>query len=259
MKGMGFYIRSIQAYDKISKSPDEFTPCARKKAFMQYVRSIEKHTFNFHKRDIKHFEDWHTQEFSSYCRFVYIFLDHEDRKYTPLYIGKTHQLAKRIQQHSQKEWFKYANELAIEVHFDDNEASGREAQLIKLLTPLFNRQNGLGMSFKDDEQEILMQVPIEHDVTNLDFLPIKESVKKYENYGAVVKYMQPYKYREMLEGSGLEEKDFTKSHLNNLQHLGNKKLTKSMWEESEFRYSSPYVQDILNDRVKWHNKIQEGV
>ena len=162
-------LRSHWAYQKISKKPDEFTPYEREDAFRQYVRSLEKNTFHFSTDDMRNFEDWHTKEYTISRRFVYIFLDKENDKFIPLYVGKTQRLRERFKQHSEKDRFKHVKKLAVEVHFDDHEAGAREAELIKVLTPLFNKQGGLGMSFKKNKTDVDVKVPKNNDVTNLPF------------------------------------------------------------------------------------------
>ena len=167
-------LRFHWAYQKISKKPDEFTDFEREEAFRQYVRSLEKNTFHFTVEDMKNFEDWHTKEYTVTCRYVYIFLDKDNDKFIPLYVGKTARLKERFKQHSEKDWFKHVKQLAVEVHFDDEEAGARETELIKVLTPLFNKQGGLGMSFKKNQTEMVLKVPKNNDVTNLPFAPTKE-------------------------------------------------------------------------------------
>ena len=173
------------AYQKISTKPNEFTPCARKEAFNQYVRSLEKNDLFLHTDDLKNFQSWHYEEYSKKCTFVYIFLDKEDNKHTALYVGKTKNLRTRMTQHASKDWYKYVNCLAIEPYESNAIASEREAELIQVLTPLFNKQGGLGMSFKRHEKDVDLKVPKNNDVTKtlaLKMLSTTNFKTKYCSY-----------------------------------------------------------------------------
>lgn len=203
--------RSQCAYQKISTKPNEFTPCARKEAFSQYVRSLEKNDLFLHTDDLKNFQSWHYEEYSKKCTFVYIFLDKEDGKHTALYVGKTKNLRTRMTQHASKDWYKYANCLAIEPYESNDIASEREAELIHDLTPLFNKQGGLGMAFQKTKDDISIQVPKMADVSTLKFAPIGESIAKYKlKYGAVTKDEQ----QEVITSSkNFRSKAFHQRHL----------------------------------------------
>lgn len=244
-------LRSHWAYQKISKKPDEFTPYQREDAFRQYVRSLEKNTFHFSTDDMKNFEDWHTKEYTISRRFVYIFLDKENDKFIPLYVGKTQRLRERFKQHSEKDWFKHAKKLAVEVHFDDHEAGARETELIKVLTPLFNKQGGLGMSFKKNETDVDLKVPKNNDVTNLPFARTKDAVEKYNKLGATTKY---YLHDGIVKKKCPRAEAFAKRHLEGLQHLGNDKITESSKQWIDNR--SPYAYHAKKDRAKWQANLQ---
>lgn len=203
--------RSQCAYRKISKKPNNFTPCARKDAFNQYVKSLEKNTLFLLAEDIANFQEWHFAEYSKQCTFVYIFLDKEKSKHTTLYVGKTKNLKTRMTQHASKDWYKYANCLAIEPYENNTMASEREAELIYDLTPLFNKQGGLGMSFQKTKDDINIQVPKMGDVSNLKFAPIGESIAKYKlKYGAVTKDEQQ---EVITSNKNLRSKAFHERHL----------------------------------------------
>ena len=246
-------LRSHWAYQKISKRPDEFTDCQREDAFRQYVRSLENNTFHFTFEDMKNFEDWHTKEYTVTCRYVYIFLDKENDKFIPIYVGKTARLKERFKQHSEKDWFKHVKHLAVEVHFDDEEAGARETELIKVLTPLFNKQGGLGMSFKKNETDLDLKVPKNNDVTNLPFAPTKDAVEKYNKLGATTKY---YLHDGMLEKKCPKAEAFAKKHLKRLQHLGNKRLTES--SKQWLKIDKYQMQQEKKHRMKWQMKMQNG-
>ena len=239
------------AYQKISKKPDEFTDFEREEAFRQYVRSLEKNTFHFTVEDMKNFEDWHTKEYTVTCRYVYIFLDKDNDKFIPLYVGKTARLKERFKQHSEKDWFKHVKQLAVEVHFDDEEAGARETELIKVLTPLFNKQGGLGMSFKKNQTEMVLKVPKNNDVTNLPFAPTKDAVEKYNKLGATTKY---HLHNSIVKKKCPKAEAFAKRHLELLQHLGNDKVTESttQWLKIE----NYQVQQAKKHRMKWQSKLQ---
>lgn len=245
-------LRSHWAYQKISKKPDEFTPYEREDAFRQYVRSLEKNTFHFSTDDMKNFEDWHTEEYTVTRRFVYIFLDKENEKFIPLYVGKTGRLKERFKQHSEKDWFKHVKQLAVEVHFDDHEAGARETELIKVLTPLFNKQGGLGMSFKKNKTDVDLKVPKNNDVTNLPFARTKDAVEKYNKLGATTKY---YLHDGLVKKKCPKAEAFAKRHLEGLQHIGNKKPTESSkrWIDS----SSPHAYQNRKSRAKWMANLQD--
>lgn len=244
-------LRSHWAYQKISKKPDEFTDYQREEAFRQYVRSLEKNTFHFTFDDMKNFEDWHTKEYTVTCRYVYIFLDKDNDKFIPLYVGKTARLKERFKQHSEKDWFKHVKQLAVEVHFDDEEAGARETELIKVLTPLFNKQGGLGMSFKKNQTEMVLKVPKNNDVTNLSFARTKDAVEKYNKLGATTKY---YLHDGIVKKKCPKAEAFAKRHLERLQHLGNDKITESttQWLKID-RYQ---VQQAKKHRMRWQLKLQ---
>ena len=245
-------LRSHWAYQKISKKPDEFTPYEREDAFLQYVRSLENNTFHFSTDDMKNFEDWHTKEYTISRRFVYIFLDKENDKFIPLYVGKTQRLRERFKQHSEKDWFKHAKKLAVEVHFDDHEAGARETELIKVLTPLFNKQGGLGMSFKKNETDVDLKVPKNNDVTNLPFAPTKDAVAKYEKLGARTKH---YLHNAIVKTKCPKAEAFAKRHLEDLQHLSNRQLTKRSldWLLS----TSPHATYNKRNRAKWQANLKD--
>ena len=57
-----------------------------------------------------------------------------------LYVGKTQNLRTRITQHREKDWFKYASEIAIEIYNDSGAAEVREAELIDQINPLLTNQ-----------------------------------------------------------------------------------------------------------------------
>ena len=246
-------LRSHWAYQKISKKPDKFTPCAREEAFRQYVRSLQKHTFSFSFEDMKNFEDWHTKEYTITRRFVYIFLDKENDKFIPLYVGKTSRLKERFKQHSEKDWFKHVKQLAVEVHFDDGEAGARETELIKVLTPLFNKHGGLGTSFKKDETDMVLKVPKMNDVTNLPFAPVKDGVEKYSKLGATTKH---YLHDAIVGSTSPEQKAFAQRHLERLQHLGNNKVTEC--SKKWLKVDNYQVQKDKKYRTKWQAKLQNG-
>jgi|TARA_R100000482_G_C5074571_1_gene123052 predicted GIY-YIG superfamily endonuclease len=186
-------LQTYWAYRKISKNPNEFSNFQKENAFKQYVRSIEKNAYFFRTSDIYNFVSWHQLVYSSSVSFVYVFLDQEkdikicEGKYTPLYIGKTKNLKQRLSQHREKDWFKYANQIAIEAHYDDYEAGNREQELIKKLKPLFNKMGGLAMSFEKEKTELDIQVPKMNDIESLDITPIKYSYNKYMQLGARTK------------------------------------------------------------------------
>lgn len=245
-------LRSHWAYQKISKKPDEFTPYQREDAFRQYVRSLEKNTFHFSTDDMKNFEDWHTEEYTVTRRFVYIFLDKQNEKFIPLYVGKTARLKERFKQHSEKDWFKHAKKLAVEVHFDDHEAGARETELIKVLTPLFNKQGGLGMSFQKNEPDVDLKVPKNNDVTNLPFASTKDAVAKYEKLGARTKH---YLHNAIIKTKCTKAKAFAKRHLEGLQHIGNSKPTESSKKWIDNR--SPHAYQDRKLRAKWMAILQD--
>ena len=244
-------LRSHWAYQKISKKPDEFTPYEREDAFRQYVRSLEKNTFHFSTDDMKNFEDWHTEEYTVTRRFVYIFLDKQNEKFIPLYVGKTARLKERFKQHSEKDWFKHVKKLAVEVHFDDHEAGARETELIKVLTPLFNKQGGLGMSFKKNETDVDLKVPKNNDVTNLPFASTKDAVAKYEKLGARTKH---YLHNGIVKKKCPKAEAFAKRHLERLQHLGNNKITES--SRKWLKIDNYQIQQAKKQRMEWHLKLQ---
>ena len=203
--------RSHLAYQKISTKPNEFTPCARKEAFNQYVRSLEKNDLFLHTDDLKNFQLWHYEEYSKKCTFVYIFLDKEDNKHTALYVGKTKNLRTRMTQHASKDWYKYANCLAIEPYESNAIASEREAELIHDLTPLFNKQGGLGMAFQKAKNNISVQVPKMADVSTLKFAPISDSIAKYKlKYGAMTRNEQE---QEAIMSYTTRPQSFKRRHL----------------------------------------------
>ena len=203
--------RSHLAYQKISTKPNEFTPCARKEAFNQYVRSLEKNDLFLHTDDLKNFQSWHYEEYSKKCTFVYIFLDKEDNKHTALYVGKTKNLRTRMTQHASKDWYKYANCLAIEPYESNAIASEREAELIHDLTPLFNKQGGLGMAFQKAKSNISVQVPKMADVSTLKFAPISDSIAKYKlKYGAMTRDEQE---QEAIRSYTTRPQSFKRRHL----------------------------------------------
>ena len=204
--------RSQWAYQKISTKPNEFTPCARKEAFSQYVRSLEKNDLFLHTDDLKNFQSWHYEEYSKKCTFVYIFLDKEDGKHTALYVGKTKNLRTRMTQHASKDWYKYANCLAIEPYESNDIASEREAELIHDLTPLFNKQGGLGMAFQKTKSDITVQVPKMADVSTLKFAPIADSIAKYKlKYGAITRDEQ--EHEAIISNTNYRSQAFKKRHL----------------------------------------------
>ena len=244
-------LRSHWAYQKISKNPNDFEPCQREVHFNQYVKSLEKNTFQFSFEDMKNFEDWHTKEYTVTCRYVYIFLDKENDKFIPLYVGKTQRLRERFKQHSEKDWFKHAKKLAVEVHFDDHEAGAREAELIKVLTPLFNKQGGLGMSFKKNETDVDVKVPKNNDVTNLPFARTKDAVEKYNKLGATTKY---YLHDNIVKKKCPKAEAFAKRHLEGLQHLGNNKVTES--SKKWLKIDNYQIQQAKKQRMEWHLKLQ---
>ena len=83
-------------------------------------------------------------------------------------------IKERFKQHSEKDWFKHVNCLAIEPYESNAIASEREAELINVLTPLFNKQGGLGMSFKKQKKMSSLQVPKMADVTNITLCAYKD-------------------------------------------------------------------------------------
>ena len=159
-----------------------------KRLLTNMLDHLKKTIFSLHTDDLKNFQSWHYEEYSKKCTFVYIFLDKEDNKHTALYVGKTKNLRTRMTQHASKDWYKYANCLAIEPYESNAIASEREAELIHDLTPLFNKQGGLGMAFQKAKNNISVQVPKMADVSTLKFAPISDSIAKYKlKYGAMTR------------------------------------------------------------------------
>lgn len=186
-------VEDFTTYIQLSEKPIEFTNIQRKNIFRKYIKMLEKHKYLLTTDDVRNFVEWHKWEYSNFVSFVYVFLDQEDDEYIPLYVGKTQNLRTRITQHKEKDWFKYASEIAIEIFNNSGAAEVREAELIDQINPLFNKSgNGIGMSFTKDKEAVGVMVPQRNNITNLKFQNTNESVAKYRELGADTKhYLHP--------------------------------------------------------------------
>jgi hypothetical protein len=186
-------VDDFTTYLQLSEKPIEFDDVQRKNIFGKYTKMLETHKYLLTTDDVSNFVDWHKWEYSKWVRFVYVFLDQEGNEYIPLYVGQTQHLRSRITQHREKDWFKYASEIAIEIYNDGEAAELREAELIDQINPLFNKtSNGIGMSFIKDKEAVGVMVPQRNDITTLKFQNTKQSINKYKALGADTKhYLHP--------------------------------------------------------------------
>ena len=148
-----------------------------------------------------------------------------------------------LEKFNQNEHLNYEKIIFIEIP--------RVTELIKVLTPLFNKQGGLGMSFKKNQTEMVLKVPKNNDVTNLPFAPTKDAVEKYNKLGATTKY---HLHDSIVKKKCPKAEAFAKRHLELLQHLGNDKVTESttQWLKIE----NYQVRQAKKHRMKWQSKLQ---
>ncbi len=183
-----FSLRGWWAYNKLSQDPDTLTEWEKEEAFRQYIHCLKGTSFMLHSLEMKNFIKWHTEMYSSRTIFVYTFLEKtekKDKNHIPLYVGMTMNLTSRFQQHSEKNWFPYANKLALEIYDDHWEARRREQYLIQELVPLFNKQGGVGMDWRNEAiEKMTVMVPKKNDISNLSFSPVGDSVERYHQHGA---------------------------------------------------------------------------
>tara|TARA_R100000329_G_scaffold128994_1_gene107842 strand:- start:241 stop:927 length:687 start_codon:yes stop_codon:yes gene_type:complete len=204
------------AHEKMVDKPAKYQKAVRQNAFRRYQQGLESASFMFDCSDLKNVIEWHKDQFSETVAFTYMFLDCEDDDLAiPLYIGKTRELRTRVNDHKTKEWYKYATNLVIEVYYDDEQASIREAYLIDWLAPLFNKEGGgLGMSFQKDSLPTF--IPQNNNVNEIQFLNPLDCYNKYKRLGADTKMhlseslLQMFTWRYADQGRGIVRNELTR-------------------------------------------------
>ncbi len=184
-----FSLRGWWAYNKLSQDPDTLLEWEKEEAFRQYITTLKGTSFQLHSLELKNFIKWHWAMYTKQPIFVYVFLDtieKDHKNHIPLYVGMTMNLEARFQQHSEKSWFPKSKKLALEIYADHWEARSREKYLINELVPLFNKQGGIGMDWRNEAiEKMQIMVPKMNDVSNLSFSPVGDSVERYsKHYGA---------------------------------------------------------------------------